>query len=237
MNRKLAIVVVFLMCPFCASSQTIQTAPAPAGWMPGNIWMLDSSVGTDAGLGHVLPSLRYGVSLERSITPRVELQVSAAYSPDHTFTTNDGNSLLASGQGLFWFNHRFAAVGGMHFARLWTSQFDKSAFFPLAGIAIRDRWMGELPGRMYIYYEFPTGCVLATATNPCNIQSNRLQGANFDQEFRVRPHLRVGFLFGFYHSCDQGNPFAPNVPRSCHYTVTSALQFRFEFANLGSTPY
>jgi hypothetical protein len=234
MKKTLITLIGLMLGPLCVIAQI---PPAPAGRMPGNLWMVDSSIGTDAGLGYKLPSLRYGISLERPITSRIELQVSTTYSPDHKFITNDGNSFLASAQSLFWINHRVAAVGGMHFSRLWTSQFNKSAFFPLVGIAIRDRWMGELPGRMYITYEFPTGCVWATAGNPCLLQSNRLQGVNFDQEFRVWPHLRVALLYGFYNFCDQGNPFAPNVPRSCHYTVTSALQFRFEFANLGSAPY
>jgi hypothetical protein len=190
--------------------------------------MFDSSIGSSAGLGYKLPDTAFGFSIEKPVGRRFEIQLSSAFSPTHKYITNDGESLLASGSGLFWVNWKFAVLGGVNFSRLWTSQFDKSAIYPVAGVVLRTMWMHENAGRIYVTYEFPTGCVWATATNPCTIQSSRLQGVNFNPEFRVFAHTRVGLVMGFWYFCDQSNQFDPAAGRSCHFTGTSSKKFRFE---------
>jgi hypothetical protein len=189
--------------------------------------MFDSSIGSSAGLGYKLPDTAFGFSIEKSVGRKYEFQLSSGFSPTHKYITNDGESLLASGAGLYWVNWKFAVLGGVNLSRLWTSQFEKSAIYPVAGIVMRTIWMHENAGRIYITYEFPTGCVWATASNPCNIQSSRLQGVKFNPEFRVFAHTRVGLEMGFWHFCDQSNQFDPAAGRSCHITGTSAIKFRF----------
>jgi hypothetical protein len=189
-------------------------------------WLVDAGIGTAAGLGFKLPDTNYDLALEKPIRSRFEYQASLGYSPSKKLITGDGNSFLASTQGLFWVRHNVALIGGYRYSKLWTSQFIKSGSYRLVGVAIREYSDKFGPGRTYITYEFPTGCVLATPSNPCTIQSNRLQGFNVSQEFHTTSHLRIAAQYGIYHFCDQGNPFAPNVPRSCHMTFTSQLVFR-----------
>lgn len=209
--------------------------PAAAGRSPGFFLMLDSSIGSSAGLGYKLPDTTFGFSIEKAVGQKFEVQVSAAYSPTHKYITNDGESLLAGASGLYWVNWRFAVLGGAKFSQLWTSQFEKVAFYPVAGLVFRTMWMHENAGRIYVTYEFPTGCVWATASNPCVIQSSRLTGVNFNPEFRVFSHTRAGLEMGIWHFCDQGNPQDPAAGRSCHVTGTTAIKFRFEIGRKEDT--
>jgi len=190
-------------------------------------WLLDFKFGVEGGLGYKFPSSSFGLSVERPLRKHFELQGSVAYSPDKKVMTNDGNSLLGSVSGIAWLTSHVGISGGIEGSRLWTSQFDKGAWSPNLGAVIHVPIFD--PGRLTALYVFPTGCVWATPTNPCKIQSNRLQGIQLKQEFRTWSHLRVGLEFDIYHFCDQSNENEPSIPRTCHMAGTSLGFMRFEF--------
>jgi hypothetical protein len=185
--------------------------------------LLDTEIGSETSLGYKLPSTAFGPSLEIPVAKRIEFQVSSAYSPDRKAITNDGNSLKLSGSAISFTNHLVGLIATIERNWLWTSQFDKSAWLPSAGVVIRDE------GRLYLTYLLPTGCVWATPSNPCRIQSNRLQGIELKQDVRSASHARWGFKIGFYRFCDQGNPNDPPAGRKCHFAATTLVTLRFEF--------
>jgi len=187
--------------------------------------LFDAEVGSQASLGYKLPSAAFGPSLEIPVAKRMEFQVSSDYSPDRKAITNDGNSLKVSGSAIGFANYRMGFIATIERNWLWTSQFDKSAWLPSAGVVIREDYFG----RAYLTYLFPTGCVWATPSNPCKIQSNRLQGIEIRQDIRSASHIRWGFKVGFYRFCDQGNPNDPQAGRKCHFATTALATLRFEF--------
>jgi hypothetical protein len=167
--------------------------------------LLDMEIGSETSLGYKLPSTAFGPSLEIPVAKRMEFQASSAYSPDRKAITNDGNSLKVSGSAIGFANRQMGFVATIERNWLWTSQFDKSAWLPSAGVVIRN----DGAGRSYLTYVLPTGCVWATPSNPCKIQSNRLQGIEIRQDIRSASHIRWGFKVGFYRFCDQGNVILP----------------------------
>src|SRR5713226_1554685 len=193
--------------------------------------LFDSEIGSQTSLGYKLPSTAFGPSLEIPVAKQMEFQVSSAYSPDRKAITNDGNSLKLSGSAIRFANDRMGFIATLERNWLWTSQFDKSALLPSAGVVFRSDYSG--PGRLYLTYVLPTGSVWATTSNPCKIQSNRLQGIEVRQDIRSRSHLRWGLRGGFYRFCDQGNPNDPPAGRKCHFAATTLVTLRFEF-HLGS---
>jgi hypothetical protein len=116
---------------------------------------------------------------------------------------------------------------GLGHAWLWTSEFNETSWQPSAGAVARTTYGSA--GRLYLNYIFPTGCVWATKSNPCMIQSKRLQGPEITQEFQVLPHLRWGIEAGAFHFCDQSNENDRSIPRTCHWAFTEMVDFRFEF--------
>jgi hypothetical protein len=193
--------------------------------------LLDAEIGSETALGYELPSIWLGSSVEIPVEKRFELQAAGACSPDKKQITNDGHLASMSGTAIGFINQRAGLTAGVESSWLWTSQFDKTALFPSAGVVVRNDYFG--PGRFYISYIFPTGCVAATASNPCRIQSNRLQGVTVRQDVRSFSHTRWGFESGFYHFCAEGNPNDPEISRNCHWAVTGMAIVRFEF-HLGS---
>src|SRR5216684_625961 len=187
--------------------------------------LLDTEIGSETSLGYKLPSTAFGPSLEIPVAKQMEFQVSSAYSPDRKAITNDGNSLKLSASAIGFANYRVGFIATIERNWLWTSQFDKSAWLPSAGVVIRN----DGAGRSYLTYVFPTGCVWATPSNPCKIQSNRLQGIELRQDIRSSSHIRWGFRAGFYRFCDQGNPNDPQAGRKCHFATTALATLRFEF--------
>jgi hypothetical protein len=187
--------------------------------------LLDTEIGTETSLGYKLPSTAFGPSLEIPVAKRMELQLNSAYSPDRKAITNDGNSLKVSGSAIGFANQRMGLIATIERNWLWTSQFNKSAWLPSAGVVIRN----DGAGRSYVRYVFPTGCVWATPSNPCRTQSNRLQGIEIRQDIRSASHTRWGFRVGFYRFCDQGNPNEPQAGRKCHFAETALATLRFEF--------
>jgi len=190
-------------------------------------FFLDSDVGIRAELGFLPPSSDFGASLEIPLLRRIEIQGSASFSPDKKKITDDGHSISAYGTGILWINPRVGALGGVEYGQLWTSQFDEGGYAPFLGAAIRTHY--EYPGRLYIRYSIPTGCVWATPSNPCKLQSKRLQGPTFRQEFQLVSHIRAGVEAGIYHFCDQSNEDDPAVPRTCHWAGTELIFIRFQF--------
>jgi hypothetical protein len=196
---------------------------------------LDADIGIRAELGFLPPSSDFGMSFELPVQfeKRIEIQGAASFSPDKKKITGDGHSISASGKAIFWINPRLGAFGEAGYGRLWTSQFDEGGgITPTFGAVIRTHYF--YPGRLYISYSIPTGCVSATATNPCKLQSKRLQGFTFRQEFQFRPHIRWGIEAGAYHYCAQGNPEDPAAGRKCLWAGTELLFVRFQFP--GSRP-
>src|SRR5258708_24994394 len=99
--------------------------------------LLDTEIGSQASLGYKLPSTAFGPSLEIPVAKRMEFQVSSDYSPDRKAITNDGNSLKVSGSAIGFANYRMGVIATIERNWLWTSQFDKTAWLPSAGLRIR----------------------------------------------------------------------------------------------------
>jgi hypothetical protein len=196
----------------------------PAGKQSTTLWTLNADTGSDAGLGFKLPHLALGVSFERPIGKRFELLGGVSYSPDRKYITNDGNSFSMSATSLFWINGRFAVSGTLYQSFLWTSQFNKRAWAPAPGIVIRDNF--GAPGRLYIDYVLPTGCQWGAS---CPIQSNRLQGPEFEWEHLLWPRFALGFHLGFYRVLNQANPLDRAAGRTGEWTGDSYLVMRYEF--------
>jgi hypothetical protein len=200
---------------------------APAGRAPATRWLLDSEGGTDPG--YELPSLAFGVSIERPITERIELQGGVSFSPTKTLSTNDGHHFDVSGEGLFWITHRFAVTAALSRGYLWTSQYDLQGWSPSIGLAIREQ-LFDSPGRFYLSFLIPTGCQWGAS---CPIQSSRETGPKINWERRLSSHWRFGFEFGVYRVLNQGNPLDPAAGRTGQVTGDAHIISRFEFPGGG----
>jgi hypothetical protein len=187
--------------------------------------LMGGGFGVDNQLGYKFPTLTLTTGIERPFAHRFEAQADANFSGTRKFITGDGHSTNIGASLIFWAKKGIGLIGSGDRSWLWTSQFNKTNFFPSAGIVLRGLSLG--PGRIYITYMMPTGCVRATSTSPCAIQSNRLQGVAFREEDQVRSRVRLGFGFSVLRSCDQGNPYAPQVERNCHIAFTMSGDFRF----------
>jgi hypothetical protein len=190
-------------------------------------FLLAADVGSEGLLGYKFPSTAAGPSFEIPLENHLEIQASAFYSPDRKLITDNGDSLKVSGSVVGFATERVGFIGSIEHAWLWTSQFDKANWFPAAGVVLRNDSFG--PGRLYVTYLIPTGCVWATTTNPCAIQSNRLQGVQLQEDVRAWSHGRMGLETGVYHFCDEGNPYDPQAGRKCHLGATMLLTFSLEF--------
>ena len=188
---------------------------------------IDSDIGVRAQLGFIPPSRDFGASFEYPLWQRLEIQGAGLFSPDHKQITHDGHSFSLTGTAIVWPSWRVGVLGEVGWGRLYTSQFTEEGTAPTIGVVIRTRY--EYPGRLYFRYSFPTGCVWATPSNPCRLQSKRLQGPTIRQEFQVLPHVRWGAEAGIYHFCAQSNEDQPSIPRSCHWGATEMLFVRFQF--------
>jgi hypothetical protein len=181
--------------------------------------------GTASGLGYKLPHILAGIAMEQPLGTRWEAQGGVSWSPDRKYITNDGNSVQAGGTALFWPIHRVGITGGLQYTHLWTSQFNKSGYFPAVGAVLRDNWYGN-PGRFYASYVFPTGCQWGAS---CVIQSSRTSGLQMYQEFRLWSHWRVGIRGAWWHFAEQSNQLDPAAGRVWHNTGTMAMTVRYEF--------
>jgi hypothetical protein len=188
--------------------------------------LLDGEIGSEAQLGYKLPSIGVGPSIEIPLESHFEIQASATYSPDRKAITDNGESLELGGSIIGFASERLGLIATLDHTALWTSEFDKKNWFPSAGLVLRNDYFG--PGRLYVTYLIPTGCVWATAANPCPIQSNRLQGIQLHEDVRTWSHGRLGLESGIYHFCDEGNPNEPEAGRKCHVGATMLATFSFE---------
>jgi hypothetical protein len=186
-------------------------------------------IGADFGLQNQLgyfPTATLSTGFEVPIGHRFELQTISNYAIARKFITGDGQSAHLGGSLIAWTTNRVGLFGSVEQSWLWTSQFDKSNLFPSVGIVLRGHSLG--PGRIYLSYLIPTGCVWATSSNPCKIQSNQLQGFQFRKEGRLKSRLRWLLGFSVLHFCDQANPYEPQTGRNCHMALTGSGGFRFE---------
>lgn len=188
---------------------------------------IDSDIGVRAQLGFTPPSRDFGASFEYPLWQRLEIQGAGSFSPDHKQITHDGHSLSVVGTAIVWPSLRVGVLGEVGWGRLYTSQFTEGGTTPTIGVVIRTHY--EYPGRLYFRYSFATGCVWATPSNPCTLQSKRLQGPTITQEFQVLPHIRWGAEAGIYHFCDQSNENDPAAGRTCHWAGTEMIFVRFQF--------
>lgn len=227
-NLVLRYIPLLLVLAGPAHAQESQEIPAYAN--SSLRLFLDGDIGVRTMLGFLPPSSDSGVSFEYPRWRRIELQATVSYSPDRKKITGNGNSLVASGTILVWPSERVGVLGEVDSTHLWTSQFNEGGVSPVVGVVARTRY--AYPGRLYIKYQFATGCVWATPSNPCTLQSKRLQGTTIRQEFQMRPSLRMGFELGIYHFCAQSNQNEPAIPRSCSWAVTDLVSFRFQFRGL-----
>jgi hypothetical protein len=189
--------------------------------------LLDSQIGSESALGYKFPSLSVGPSLELPLKNRFELQAAASYSPDKKLITNNGHLADVTASALGFVNQRVGFIAGVERGWLWTSEFDKKALFPSAGIVLRNDYFG--PGRFYVSYVFPTGRVWDTTNNPVVLQSNRLQGITLRQESRSHSHMRWGVESGLYRFCNEANPNEPQASQACRLGVSALATFSFEF--------
>lgn len=210
-----------------------QASPAARDPIPFDRILLDAQVGYEKDIGFKPPNLGVGFSIEKPVGPSIELQTFGAYSPDKKYVTNDGNNFRWGVSGIWFPRWRVGISGGVSQSYLWTSQFNKSGWVVAPGVIIRDSF-GIMPGRLAVDYVIPRGCVWAAECRlPADgIQSNRTQGPQFFQEFRVSSlgrnyTIRAGAKLAFYHFCDQANPLVI-LPRTCHFANTMALTVRIE---------
>lgn len=218
---------VFLLFSLPACSQESITDQRPR-------FLLNTELGSEESLGYEFLSFGVGSSLEIPIAKRFEFQGNATYSPDRKAITNDGQSVKIVGSALGFATKRLGFIATSAGSWLWTSQFGERAWLPSVGAVIRNNYLG--PGRLYLTYVFPTGCVWATPSNSCKMQSKRLQGIEIKEEIRSNSHGRWGFRGGLYHFCDQGNPNDPQAGRNCHLGVIALATLSFEF-HLGAPPH
>jgi len=188
--------------------------------------LIGADFGMDNALGYKFPTTSLATGAEVPIGHRFELQAFSDYSIARKVITGDGRSAHVGGSVIAWTSDRIGLFGSAEHSWLWTSQFDKTSLFPSAGIVLRGYSLG--PGRIYLSYLIPTGCVWATSSNPCKIQSNRLQGFQFVKEGRLKPRFRWRLGFSVLRFCDQANPYQPQTGRICHAAVIGSGGFRFE---------
>jgi hypothetical protein len=218
-----------------ASQVFAQAQPASGKPIPFGRLIVDTQIGSARELGFKPPDLGVGFTIEKPIGPHVELQAFADFSPDKKYITNDGNNFIWGAKGI-WFPRWHVGISGeIRRSYLWTSQFNKSGWILKPGVMIRDSF-GTMAGRFSVDYVVPRGCVWATECRlPADdIQSNRTQGPELLQEFRVlsltpKYTVRLGGELAFYHFCDQANPLVI-VIRTCHFANTMAVTLRLEFS-------
>jgi hypothetical protein len=197
-------------------------------------WLINTEIGSYAGLGFKPPHIAIGMSIEKPVSRRFEVDSGVSYSPDRKYITNDGKSFEVSGDTIFWVSHYFGLYQDVTYNRLWTSQFDKRTLAPESGVVFRTLFAG-VPTRMYLDYVIPTGRIDSNG-----IESNRLQGIQYNLIGRLgsigRTTVRLGFTWQVYHYYDQGNPLCDGTfdgPVTCrrtgHVSGTSALNINFEF--------
>jgi len=197
-------------------------------------WLMDSEVGTYAGLGFKPPHTAFGGSIERPLSQRLEAQATIKFSPDPKLITSDGHSLVASARGIVWANRYFGLTGEASYSRLWTDKFDKTAWLPAPGVAFRLKFLGN-PTRMYLDYLIPTGSI-----DNHGVESSRLQGPEYYVESRLASMgpvtMRFGLKWNVYHFLEQGNPQCDGTSggsatcgRTGHTTAVTALTLRFEW--------
>ena len=142
--------------------------------------------------------------MERPLSERLEAQAAIKFSPDPKLITDNGRSLVASARAIVWANRYFGATGEASYSRLWTSQFNKTAWLPAPGIVFRLKFLGN-PTRMYLDYLIPTGSI-----DTHGIESSRLKGPEYYAESRLASMgpvtMRLGFKLNAYHFFRTGKP-------------------------------
>lgn len=235
MNRTIVFVLSVLSFTAAASAQNTPTV------------LLDTTIGF-GGLGYKVPTVFEGISFELpfhsinhydtryGVHPRYRFEMQSTVDGGSTRKedTGDGHSFRARNQIVYWPIGSFGLVGGIGVSDLWTNQFHKTGITPLIGVVFRDHFgpanqPGTLAGRVYVSYLLPTGCQWSTNSNPCTIQSSRLQGIQVYPEWRIAQYLRLGIRMAVLHGLEQGNPRQPSAGRTGYITGDVDLVLRFQF--------
>jgi hypothetical protein len=163
--------------------------------------------------------------VEIPVGNRFEFQSKSSYSPTRLLLADSGNELNVTGSAIFWATQRFGLTASYSRDWLWTSKFDKQAWSVLPGAVFRDNF--GYPGRTYVHYRLPTGCVAASPSNLCRNQSAPQEGIEATQEFQITSLLRYGVSVETLHYFEQCNPNEPSVPR--HSLFAAAVQLSLTF--------
>lgn len=208
--------------------------------------ILGAKIGSQAGLGFRSPSVEGIASLEIPLTSRLELTPGFSMSPDRKAFSPTGHDIRITDSANFFLTRRFGVYGGIDLSEYWAQQpvngyyipLHKAGAVPYLGGVLRDSWDTSAPGRLYIRYLFPTGCVWASKCQlPTDgIQSNRTHGVDARQEFRlfqITPNsaMRFGIEGSWLNFCDQSNPQVI-TKRICHNTGTIMMSMTFEIGHL-----
>lgn len=188
-------------------------------------------------LGFRDPHLAIGATTETKIH-RLFLWQQFLISPDVKQGRNRGHDIAYGVTADFNVWHHMGPLVGYSYSKYWSGRVEKNSDVvvdryskggghPVVGAAILDSWYGA-PGRFVVEYHFPSGCVYATASDPCPITSPRTRALTFSQEFELWHKLRLGVLGGWLNYGDQVNPNAPNVPQSRHNTGYVTATVRYE---------
>jgi hypothetical protein len=216
---------------FCRAQSLVATPAGrlqtPNPFRDGDLF-LSATANFEGGLGYYpFPSIEVG--LENPATNWLDIRVGSWYAYSPKFITGNGNSAGLQGGISGWMpGRRLAMTFDVGKTWLWTSQFKKQGVHPSVGLVLR-QGSDERRSRFYISYLVPTGCVWATKTNPCTIQSGRTQGPQFTWESLLSRKTRFAGNWNVYHFCDQANPQEPKTGRRCHFALTANLSFFFDF--------
>lgn len=204
----------------------------------------DFEIGSDAGLGFKEPHIAAGATVE-SRFKRFEVHPFFKFSPDIKYFALSGYNINVGSRQMFWVNKHLAMTGMYDYSAYWqTYQIPTSGvIYPNSPKAVLHKTTNFIsPGfllqkdisgvtnRWYLDYIIPTGCVWATETNPCQIQSNRTTGVKFVWTARLYSRLEFGLTGGVYHLADQSNPHRPDLPRTTHVTGDMSVLLRFILA-------
>jgi hypothetical protein len=181
----------------------------------GSTVLVSVALGGQISLGYQFPSTEAGIGVELPVGNHLEFIAYGGFSPDQKFHAEwPAKSVIGDGRAILWLNHRFGLIGGARYVQDWIKPQTKFQLYPLAGISIRDHFF-ELPGRMDVVYEFPTGDL------------NRVEGVRLYQSFRIASRLRFGLDIGGWEF--RGYP----LDGTRHAATSGALRLEVELGHHG----
>lgn len=149
-----------------------------------------------------------------------------------------GYTLNGDGRVIVWATPRIGTFVGVRPSYVTFGGTQKHAFNGLAGFALRDHWISQMPGRLYLAYEQEIGgCVWATPSNPCPLTSAKFIGGRVEQDFRMTSRIRFGIAIATGRVNQQINPNAPQAGAIYGIATQVDLTFRFTPKKQSTDPY